>query len=57
MFWHNIYYKTVLLAVLMIPAIAIGAILGAFIIKKINEKPFRLLIIGVTAISAIRLLF
>lgn len=57
MFWHNIHYKTFLLAVMMIPSIAIGAILGAFFIKKISEKPFRLVIIVVTAISAIRLLF
>ncbi|MEH7093707.1 sulfite exporter TauE/SafE family protein [Neobacillus vireti] len=54
--WHNIHLKTLLLAVILIPAIAIGAILGAYIIKKINEKPFRIIIIVVTAVSAIKLL-
>jgi uncharacterized membrane protein YfcA len=54
--WHNIHLKTLLLTVIMIPAIAVGAILGAFLIKKINEKPFRILILVVTALSAIRLL-
>ncbi|MEH7416173.1 sulfite exporter TauE/SafE family protein [Neobacillus drentensis] len=54
--WHNIHLKTLLFALIMIPAIAVGALLGAFLIKKINEKPFRILILVVTALSAIRLL-
>ncbi|WP_160724289.1 sulfite exporter TauE/SafE family protein [Bacillus sp. USDA818B3_A] len=54
--WHNIHLKTLLMALIMIPAIAVGAILGAFLIKKINEKPFRIIILVVTALSAIRLL-
>ena len=54
--WHNIHLKTLLMTVIMIPAIAVGAILGAFLIKKINEKPFRIIILVVTALSAIRLL-
>ena len=40
----------------MIPSIAIGAVLGMLVIKKINEKHFRYIIIGVTAIAAVRLL-
>lgn len=39
-----------------IPVITLGAILGAYILKKINEKYFRYLIIVMTVISAIRLL-
>ncbi|MDR4945334.1 sulfite exporter TauE/SafE family protein [Neobacillus cucumis] len=54
--WHNIHLKTLLFSLMMIPAIAVGAILGAFLIKRINEKPFRVLILVVTALSAIRLL-
>lgn len=56
LFWHNISFKTILLSVGMIPAIAIGAYFGMLMIKKINEKSFRYVIIGVTAIAAIRLL-
>jgi uncharacterized protein len=55
--WQNINFKTVLLAFTMIPSIALGAILGAIFIKKINEKLFRILILVITALSAIRLLF
>lgn len=54
--WHNIGLKSFIITVLMIPVITIGAILGAFILKKINEKFFRYLVIGMTAIAAIRLL-
>ena len=55
-FWHNITLKTTLLAGSMIPAITIGALLGAIIIKRLNEKPFRYIIIGMTTIAAIKLL-
>lgn len=54
--WHNIGLKTLTITALMIPVITIGAILGAFVLKKINEKYFRYLIIGMTAIAAFRLL-
>jgi uncharacterized protein len=56
LFWHNITLKTVLLNLLLIPAIALGAVLGALTIKKINEKIFRYLILIMTAVAAIRLL-
>lgn len=53
--WENIQLKTALLAAGMIPAITVGAILGAILIKKLNEKHFRIVIIAMTAIAAIRL--
>ena len=56
LFWHNISLKTVFLTASMVPAIAIGALLGMLMIKKINEKGFRYIIMGMTAIAAIRLL-
>jgi uncharacterized membrane protein YfcA len=56
LFWHNISFKTVLLSAFMMPAIAIGAFFGMLMIKKINEKSFRYIIIGVTALAAVRLL-
>ena len=55
--WHNITLSNATLAGMMIPAVALGAVLGAIIVKKINEKPFRYLVIGMTAIAAVRLFF
>ncbi|MGV8979613.1 sulfite exporter TauE/SafE family protein [Clostridium sp.] len=55
-FWHNISTKTVILSIGMIPAIAVGALLGMLMIKRIDEKNFRLIIIVVTGIAAVRLL-
>ena len=55
-FWHNISFKTLGVTIGMIPAIAAGALLGAMVIKKVNEKQFRILIIVMTAAAAIRLL-
>ena len=56
LFWHNISFKTILLSVGMVPAIALGALLGMLMIKKINEKNFRYIIIIMTFIAAVRLL-
>ena len=56
LFWHNISFKSILLGIGMIPAIAIGAFFGMIMIKKINEKSFRYIIIGMTAIASIKLL-
>jgi uncharacterized protein len=55
-FWHNITFNTAIYAGLMIPALALGVLLGVLLIKKVNEKLFRYIIIGMTAASAIRLL-
>lgn len=54
--WHNISIKTAILACVMIPAITIGAFFGIMVIKRINEKPFRYIIIAMTAIAAVKLL-
>lgn len=53
--WHNIGLQSLLITVIMIPVITLGAIIGFFVLKKINEKYFRYLIIVITALSAIRL--
>ena len=55
--WHNITWSNAALAGIMIPAVALGAVLGAIIVKRINEKPFRYIVIGMTAIAAVRLFF
>jgi len=54
--WQNIDIKTAFVAMLMIPIIAAGALTGVFILKKINEKYFRYVIIVMTAIAASRLI-
>ncbi len=54
--WHNIGIKSLAITGLMIPIITIGAVSGFFILKKINEKYFRYLVIGMTAVAAFRLL-
>jgi hypothetical protein len=54
--WHNISFKTIFLVFGMVPAIAIGALLGMLMIKRIDEKNFRYVIIVVTGIAAVRLL-
>jgi len=53
--WNNISLKSILLACSMIPAITLGALLGVVIIKKLNDKFFRYVVIAVTAIAAIKL--
>jgi hypothetical protein len=55
-FWNNIHIKTLLLAGTMIPVIALGAIFGASVIKRLKEKVFRYLVIYMTLIAAVRLL-
>ncbi|MEG0773414.1 sulfite exporter TauE/SafE family protein [Clostridium sp.] len=55
LFWQNISFKTLGLTVIGVPIIALGAVFGAFILKKINEKVFRTLILVMTALAAIRL--
>lgn len=53
--WHNIDLKSMVLTGVLIPMLTIGALLGFYVIKKINEKYFRYLVIVMTAIAAIRL--
>jgi len=56
-FWGNITMQTALLSALMIPAVLVGAVLGAMVIKRIPEKPFRWLVIVMTAVAIVRLIF
>lgn len=53
--WHNIGINNAIVAALMIPAITAGALTGVFVLKKINEKYFRYIIIAMTGIAAFRL--
>ena len=53
--WHNIGIQSVMITVMMIPIITLGAVLGAYVLKKINEKFFRYLVIIMTTLTALRL--
>lgn len=53
--WHNIGIRSVAIAAVMLPIITLGAVLGFYILKKINEKIFRYIVITMTAIAAIKL--
>ena len=55
--WQNITWKTVLLTGCVVPFVALGAWLGVKVLKKINEKIFRYIIITLTAVSALKLFF
>ena len=53
--WKNITLSSAVTALVLLPAIALGVYIGTKIMKKINEKIFRYLIIVMTAVAAFRL--
>jgi uncharacterized membrane protein YfcA len=56
MVWETISWHTLSFNLLLTPFIALGAIAGILLIKKVPEKAYRLFIIGITAIAAVKLL-
>ncbi|MDO8952151.1 MAG: sulfite exporter TauE/SafE family protein [Draconibacterium sp.] len=54
--WDNIGWKTIITDLIMLPAIALGAFLGIWIVRKIPDKTYRTFIIIVTVLSAFLLL-
>ncbi|MCA1760373.1 MAG: sulfite exporter TauE/SafE family protein [Bacteroidales bacterium] len=54
--WNNIGWKTIITDLIMLPAIALGAFLGIWIVRKIPDKTYRTFIIIVTVLSAFLLL-
>ena len=53
--WHNIGIRSMTITVAMLPIITLGAILGYYILKRINEKVFRYIVITMTAIASLKL--
>ena len=53
--WKNITTDTIFPVMIVSPLIILAAFSGTFIIKRIKEKPFRYLIILMTALAAINL--
>lgn len=56
-FWKATTLTTLVFDAAMIPAIVLGALLGIWVIKKIPEKPFRLVVMALTAMAAAKLFF
>ena len=55
--WHTITLNSFVLDLTTLPAIAIGAFIGIFIIKNLEEKTYRWFIIGMTLFAALMMLF
>jgi len=50
--WKNININTLAIDLMVIPAIAIGAMFGIFVVKRIPEIIYKWLVVVITAISA-----
>lgn len=53
--WKNITAQSVIPALVMIPVVIPAALAGTYLIKKINEKWFEYLVLGMTAVAALNL--
>ncbi len=54
--WDNIHYDSILIGLSMIPFIAIGSVLGVYLVKAVPEAIYRKLVIWITLASALVLL-
>ncbi|MDR0562174.1 MAG: sulfite exporter TauE/SafE family protein [Spirochaetaceae bacterium] len=50
--WHNITMKTLLFDVTIAPFVIIGAVAGIFLVKRVSESKYRLMVYVMTIISA-----
>jgi len=55
--WKTITLETLLLDIAVAPLILVGAFLGIVAVKRIPEKPYRFMIIIMTALAALKLFF
>lgn len=54
--WHNVDWATLLAALTLLPAVYLGIVLGMKLLKILKERTFRFLMIGMTALAAVRLM-
>lgn len=54
--WKTISWDSLSFNLMMLPAIAVGALLGIWLVKKLSDKTYRIFVIVVTALSAFLLL-
>lgn len=52
-FWHNISWQSFAVDLCVLPAIALGAIVGVLIVGKIPETAFKVLVMVMTGVSAV----
>jgi len=55
--WHNITAKTLGFNLALLPAIALGAFAGIWIVKKIPDHAYRWFVVALTFMSALALFF
>jgi len=55
--WHNISTGTLCMALAALPVLYLGSVIGIRIVKVMDEKTFRYVIVVMTAAAAVRLLF
>jgi hypothetical protein len=55
--WHNITAKTLEFNLILLPAIALGAFAGIWIVKMIPDSAYRWFVVAATFVSAIALFF
>lgn len=55
-FWKGITGETLIYNIILVPAIVIGTWIGIKVVKLIPEKPFRIIVIVLTALAAINLI-
>jgi uncharacterized membrane protein YfcA len=54
--WHNITLDSFLLNLMICPLILVGGFIGVRVVKLVPEKSYRVIMIGVTIIGAVRLI-
>ena len=50
--WKNINFNSLTVDLLVLPAIALGALIGIFVVKRIPEKVYKWLVLVITVLSA-----
>lgn len=55
--WETVNMRSVAQDVFVLPAIGLGFFLGLLIVRRIPEKVFRYMVIGVTLLASLKLLF
>ena len=56
-FWGTITFETLTVNAIAAPVIVGGAFLGLFLVKRIKEKQYRMFVLGITLVGAVRLFF
>jgi uncharacterized membrane protein YfcA len=55
--WQNITLSNLTPSILMVPVVLAGTYAGTIIIKYINEKPFKYLVLGMSILASLDLIF